>query len=163
MREQLARLGGLRRQFTGTFKRYGTKTGWQGRIEQTVLLVNIKKDGRGVTVADHLWFNNTKGFGALALEPGDVVRFTARVTTYEKGYKGFRDDENLPPVERDYRLSYPTKFKKVSGGLNLVTCTDKQLIDYTEELVKEDFDKGVASETAKQGSLDVPREDLDVK
>lgn len=119
MREQLARLGDLRAKFTGTFSRYGMKTGWNGNIKQTVLLQNVKNSG-GVVVTDHLWFNNTKGFGALDLKPGDVVRFTARVTPYEKGYRGNRDDEDLPPVERDYRLSYPTKFRKVTSE------TDKQ-------------------------------------
>jgi len=112
MREQLARLGDLRGRFTGTVSRYGTKTGWQGRIDETVLLVDVK-DSRGVTVADHLWFNLTKGFAELYLKPGDVVKFTARVTPYLKGYKGNREDEDLPPVERDYRLSYPTKFEKI--------------------------------------------------
>ena len=55
----------------------------------------------------------TQGFEELCLKPGDVVEFDARVTPYLKGYKGNREDEDLPPVERDYRLSYPTKFEKV--------------------------------------------------
>ena len=112
MREQLARLGDFRARFTGAFKRYGTKTGWQGRVEQTVLLVDIK-DTLGIAVADHLWFNLTKGFAEVELKPGDVVEFSARVTPYLKGYKGYREDEDLPLIERDYRLSYPTKFEKV--------------------------------------------------
>ena len=112
MREQLAYLGARRTRFTGTLKRYGMKTGWQGRVEETVLLVEVK-DHHGVVVADHLWFNLTKGFDELDLKPGDVVEFDARVMPYLKGYKGNREDEDLPPIERDYRLSYPTKFEKV--------------------------------------------------
>ncbi len=112
MREQLARLGDLRGRFTGTFVRYGTKPGWQGRIERTVLLKEVK-DSRGVVVTDHLWFNLTKGFEMQDLKAGDVVSFSARVTPYLKGYKGYRSDEDLPPIERDYRLSNPTKFEKI--------------------------------------------------
>lgn len=112
MREQLARLEDLRARFTGTLKRYGTKIGWQGRVEDTILLVDVK-DHHGVVVADHLWFNLTQGFEELELKPGDVVKFDARMRSYLKGYKGNREDEDLPPVERDYRLSNPTKFEKI--------------------------------------------------
>ena len=33
----------------------------------------------------------------------------ARVTTYEKGYKGYRDDVYDSPVKTDYKLERPTK------------------------------------------------------
>lgn len=31
---------------------------------------------------------------------------------YEKGYKGYKDDV-YKPVEKDFKLSYPTKIKKI--------------------------------------------------
>lgn len=55
----------------------------------------------------------TKGFSGADLSPGDVVEFCARVSAYEKGYKGHKDDVLNRPIERDYRLSRPTKIKKI--------------------------------------------------
>jgi hypothetical protein len=64
-------------------------------------------------VTDHLWFDLTKGFESADLLPGDVVEFCARVSIYEKGYKGYRNDVFDRPIEKDYRLSRPTKIKKI--------------------------------------------------
>ena len=63
-------------------------------------------------ITEHLWFNNTKAFQAVDLEAGDVVEFDARVTPYEKGYQGYRQFI-YKPITRDYKLSRPTKVKKV--------------------------------------------------
>jgi hypothetical protein len=66
-------------------------------------------------VADHLWFNYTKGFQALGiLVEGDVIEFYARVREYTKGYVNYR--EMIDEREIDYKLSYPTKFRKVVGS-----------------------------------------------
>lgn len=54
-----------------------------------------------------------KGFESADLLPGDVVEFCARVSIYEKGYKGYRNDVFDRPIEKDYRLSRPTKIKKI--------------------------------------------------
>ena len=67
----------------------------------------------GKIVTDHLWFDLTKGFETADLLPGDVVEFCARVSIYEKGYKGYRNDVFDRPIEKDYRLSRPTKIKKI--------------------------------------------------
>lgn len=69
--------------------------------------------GDGKIVTDHLWFDLTKGFESADLLPGDVVEFCARVSIYEKGYKGYRNDVFDRPIEKDYRLSRPTKIKKI--------------------------------------------------
>jgi len=88
--------------------RYGTKQGWQGAVDETILLKDIKA-AFGEPAADHLWFNLTKGFEALGkLQVGDVIRFDARVTRYQKGYFGRREDV-YKPAGIDYRLSWPTK------------------------------------------------------
>jgi hypothetical protein len=103
---------GTRTTFRGTFERLGTKNGYMGP-EKTVLLKDIENIG-GKIICDHLWFNLTKGFSRLGLRQGDVVEFDARVTKYEKGYKGRRWDV-YKPIETDYKLSHPTKVKKVIG------------------------------------------------
>lgn len=78
---------------------------------ETILLQDVLLNGKVVT--DHLWFDLTKGFKSADLSPGDVVEFCARVSVYEKGYKGYRNDVFDRPIEKDYRLSRPTKIKKI--------------------------------------------------
>ncbi len=114
MREVLAAREGQRGMFTGTFERFGKKSGWKGHSETTVLLKDIH-DAAGRPVCDHLWFNLTQAFEKLDLKPGDVVRFQARVRPYIKGYQGWREDEDLPPMERDYKLSHPNHVERVLG------------------------------------------------
>ncbi len=110
MRTELKRVEGERARFSGTFSRIGVKTSF-GHTKQTVLLTKIC-DASGRLVADHLWFNLTKGIQALGLRVGDVVEFEARVKSYEKGYRGRREDVYDSPVSTDYKLSYPTKLRK---------------------------------------------------
>jgi hypothetical protein len=112
MRKELKPLQDLRGQFTGTFVRIGTKNSY-GYLKQTLLLKDVM-DRTGKVVTDHLWFNLTKGFAGLGLTPGDVVQFDARVRLYEKGYRGYREDV-YKPIETDYKLSHPTRLKKVEG------------------------------------------------
>lgn len=108
MRKDLQKINGDRQTFTGTFSRFGQKSGYKGPLP-TLLLLNVKNQ-QGKTVTDHLWFNLTKGFAALELEEGDLVQFDARVKEYEKGYKGWDFEKQLEsPIEIDYKLSHPTK------------------------------------------------------
>ncbi len=110
MRNALQQRDGERATFLGTFERMGTKRGWAGD-EPTVLLKDIRTPD-GTPICDHLWFNRTKAFAALGLVPGDVIQFDARVKEYEKGYKGRREDVYVA-IEIDYKLSHPTKVRKV--------------------------------------------------
>lgn len=103
---------GRRERFSGRFKRFGTKPSYNGGVERTVLLVEIK-DSQGSFVTDHLWFNFTKGFQSLDLKEGDTVEFEARVSDYLKGYI---HDECVDERTVDYRLSYPTKIKKLEAN-----------------------------------------------
>ncbi len=112
MRNKLKKIGKEHRHiFTGEFSRFGLKNGYMGQ-QKTILLVNIK-DEEGNIVTDHLWFNDTKGFQKINLKQGDIVKFSARVSRYEKGYKGYRKDIYLP-ITYDYKLSYPTNIERVS-------------------------------------------------
>ena len=80
-------------------------------IEYTVLLTDIK-DMQGNTITDHLWFNLTKGFEKLNLQENEIIKFDARVKSYMKGHKGYRDDV-YKPIEKDYKLSHPTRIAKI--------------------------------------------------
>jgi len=114
MREKLKAMGNIRTTFTGVFVRMGLKSGYKGQV-QTVLLRDIK-NAEGVPMADHLWFNHTKGFEELApLYIGDNIRFDARVLPYIKGYCGRRDVPEKPP-EQDFKLSRPTKITITNTG-----------------------------------------------
>ena len=113
MREKLKNIEEVRGTFTGIFERYGKKNGWRGAIEETILLKEIK-DINGDYVTDHLWFNRTKNFDKIGpLEKGDIIQFNARSKAYVKGYKGFKKDIYNKPLELDYKLSNPTKIKKI--------------------------------------------------
>jgi sortase (surface protein transpeptidase) len=84
---------------------------------ETVLLKDIS-DLNGNLLTDHLWFNYTKGFKNLGeLNEGDVIQFDGRSKSYEKGYRGYRDDI-YKPIETDYRFSHPTHVMVISRNQN---------------------------------------------
>jgi hypothetical protein len=122
VRKELSKMENVRSSFVGTFKRYGTKTNYNGFPEKTILLVDIKS-AEGRAVSDHLWFNFTKQFEKLGeLKEGDIVSFDARVRTYIKGYVNFR--EEIDNRELDYRLSHPTKVEILKKGVDKVSESD---------------------------------------
>jgi hypothetical protein len=110
MRKALQQIDGVRTRFIGTFSRFGIKNGYKGPL-RTVLLIEIMNES-GKIITDHLWFNLTKGFERLDLREGDRIEFFARVKEYEKGYVGRRDDV-YKALEIDYKLSHPTKMRKL--------------------------------------------------
>lgn len=112
MRKNLESLGTEERHmFKATFGRYGTKRGYKGRIESTILLINVKDENDNL-LTDHLWFNLTSGFGSLDLKEGDEVTFYGRVKYYLKGYFGNKADVHVP-IEYDVKISHPTKVRKI--------------------------------------------------
>ena len=107
MRQGLKQIEDARKTFNDSFKRYGTKTNWHGFSEKTILLIDIK-DKNGKTVADHIWFSNTKGFQKIGeMKEGNKIQFDARVKDYVKGY--MREKEFIDEREIDYKLNNPTK------------------------------------------------------
>ncbi|CAF0808094.1 unnamed protein product [Didymodactylos carnosus] len=106
-RADLQIINEVRTTFTGTFEKYGTKRG-RGKKCCTVLMLNICELKTFKPMCDHLWFNRTKGFEQLQLTKGQQVQFNARVKTYRKG-----SIKRGIPIVYDYKLSYPTKFKKL--------------------------------------------------
>ena len=115
MRKKLGKIEEQRLRFRAIFDRYGTKSGYKGRVESTILLKDLCEISAGEHVTDHLWFNHTKGFRALGtLHLGDVVEFDARVKKYKKGYWGRDKELRLEhPPGYDWHLSYPTRIEHV--------------------------------------------------
>lgn len=121
MRKELRKQNNQRKRFSGRFERMGSKDSF-GYTKITVLLKDIR-DSSGVVVADHLWFNQTKGFVGLGLlEVGDKISFDARVRPYVKGYVNHR--EYIDEREWDYKLSHPTKFRIEQRTQKLVSEKD---------------------------------------
>ena len=102
-----------RHTFRGTFVREGTKPGYRGP-ERTLLLRDVIEVTSRKVVAEHLWFNFTKGFQVIEpLAEDDVIQFDARVSQYERGYQGHNWERAIEnPVETDYKLSRPTRISK---------------------------------------------------
>jgi exonuclease VII large subunit len=112
MRHELKKIDGERKRFFGTFKRYGEKTGYTGRKEITILLLEIK-DEEGKIFTNHLWFNNTKQFQKFELKEGDILSFYARVKPYRhRSYDRWQ--------ELDYKLSYPSKVEMINERKEVV-------------------------------------------
>jgi len=110
-RTMLAPLLGERLVFIGTFERYGTKSGWEGRVLQTMLLKNIHVAGLPQVLTDHVWFTVGKRLGATTFGAGDQIQFKATVEEYEKGY--VNDREFIDESEIDYKLSRPNNIVKI--------------------------------------------------
>ena len=112
MRKLLKQQEGRRGEFRGTVAQFGTKSAFRGPDLPTMLLKDVK-DETGQIVTDHLWMTVGKQLSRLNVQVGEEVVFVARVTRYEKGYKGSREDVFAAPPSTDYRLSYPTNVRRV--------------------------------------------------
>ncbi len=113
MRKELKSINKQRLNFSATVERFGFKSAFRGPDIKTILLKNVKTNGKVLT--DHLWL--TCGKWSEKLNIGDIISFDARVSTYTKGYKGYRDDIYDKPVETDYRLERPTKIRVTNTTL----------------------------------------------
>jgi hypothetical protein len=110
MRKELQKIEEERKRFRGTVLRYGKKSGFKGRTDETILLRDVVDVSTGHRITDHLWLNLTKQFADLQLQEGDCVEFDARVKAYVKGYVnrlGAIDNR-----KKDFHLSHPTRVKK---------------------------------------------------
>lgn len=106
-RKHLRQLNGERMRFEATISRFGHKSAFRGPPIPTILLTNVKNAATGEVLTDHVWVTHGKTWGNC--QEGQQVAFDARVTSYIKGYKGYRDDVFDAPLQKDYRLSNPTK------------------------------------------------------
>lgn len=111
MRQKLKEIDGERKTFTAIFVKMGSKKGYKGKTEMTLMLKNVK-DSDGNIITDHLWFNYTKGFEKLGeLYQGDLIQFDARVKEYNKGY--INKKASIDQSKKDYRLSHPNNISKI--------------------------------------------------
>ncbi|WP_143461374.1 hypothetical protein [Levilactobacillus enshiensis] len=94
----------------GMAERYGYKAGYRGE-KPTILLREVRLVIGNRLMADHLWFNLTKGFQGLGqLRRGDSIQFNGRVDRYVKGYQGSKNRMPHNTVV-DYQLSRPTQIE----------------------------------------------------
>jgi len=115
VRKELKNIEGARQRFVATFVRYGKKAVYKGHQRTTLLFENIR-DKNGKAYCDHIWFTTNKQFESMNLAEGDNISFDARVKPYIKGYRGQREDYDLPPVSKDYKLSHPNNIVKSEIG-----------------------------------------------
>ena len=99
--------------FTAIVERFSLKNGFRNLPLRTILLTNVRYEGK--LVADHVWLTCGRRIYSAVLIPGDLIQLDARIKEYEKGYKGRREDV-YKPISRDYCLSYPTKIKVLTRG-----------------------------------------------
>lgn len=112
MREKLQNISGKRIKVFAEVDRFGKKKAFKGRDLDTVCLTNLR-DVQNNPVCDHLWLVIGKQMERLDLDMGDKISFEARSKPYLKGYRGHREDVFVP-VEKDYKLSNPTNFVKLT-------------------------------------------------
>ena len=98
-----------RMHFKGIFSEFGQKSGWKGRMENTVLFIDISFADSDEILTDHIWLAYLKCFQKLDLKAGDIVSFFGRIDSYTKGYI----DKTI-----DYRIIRPTK-AKIIGFLDI--------------------------------------------
>ncbi len=111
---ELEKREGERDVYRGVFERFGSKQGFRG-TQETLLLRNIV-DADGNAVCDSLQFNLTMAFAVLNLQFGDTVEFRARsepIVKSEIRWKGM----DTPKISVDYRLTRPTKVRKVPASV----------------------------------------------
>ena len=111
-RKKLGTKYGQRLRFSATVIRFGKKTAFKGPDLDTILLGEVRIAGETPILAEHLWF--TCGKWSKTLKVGDDFSFDARVGSYEKGYRGYRDDV-WTESGTDFRLERPTKIKIHKG------------------------------------------------
>lgn len=105
MRRKLQRLLGRRVNVQATFIRFQTVRPDGSRSFQTMLLHTIR-DERRTFLTDHTWMQLHGHLPDVALQPGDIITFSAEVTTYVKGPKHAR--------QVDYCLARPQRITKVA-------------------------------------------------
>lgn len=107
MRQKLKELNGERMRFRAIVARFGERGGYKGPLK-TILLKQVETVSASEVITDHLWLTVGKTLGILAI--GDTVEFDARVSPYEKGYKGRREGI-FCETSIDYKLERPTKLR----------------------------------------------------
>lgn len=113
MRDELGKHDGSRMRFREKVERFGSRAGWKGYPEETILLTNVCFTDTNEIACDHLWFKY--GQWSWELEVGAMFEFDARVDSYVKGYQGRRAEElGMSLLTIDYHLERPSKVAVIS-------------------------------------------------
>lgn len=92
-RESLKKL--VNKTETGTYRALVSRTGKTDDGKPTLLLTAVKRKGGRLVLTDHVWVDYTRELVSLGtLVPGDLIEFTADVTTYshENKFGGTYDE-----------------------------------------------------------------------
>jgi hypothetical protein len=111
-------LMGTRCRFRAIFKRNGLRKNYNGYLEQTFCLGDIRLQATGERVLDHVWLKDLVCLRQLGpLAPDDQLEFDARVALVKKGYRGPKpwEQEKNPPRE-EISLLNPTRMTRLSGS-----------------------------------------------
>src|SRR5213592_2948954 len=99
----------------GIYARTGIRRS-RRRVYTTVLIRHVCDAKTGAPLAEQLWFNRGNSWRQVRLEPGDRVRFQARVIEYRRGYWGPDPiRRTYDPPRLDYCLTPPHGLTVVSG------------------------------------------------
>lgn len=110
MRKNLEDVNQQRMRFRATVGRTGSKIGYTGKAEPTIVFEDVSFAETGEPAASHVWFKC--GLWSGRLHEGQTVEFDARVMPYRKGYRGHRDNViDAPPPSIDFHLTRPTKVR----------------------------------------------------
>lgn len=112
MRKKLAEQAEQRKTFRAVLSRFGKKTNYKGFSEDTLLFTHVVDVDLKQVVSDHVWFTFSKAFEDLRLKAGDIIEFDARIKAYQKGY--VNKSLGYHKKTEDYKLSHPTKLKKLA-------------------------------------------------
>jgi hypothetical protein len=82
-------------------------------VNEMLLLKDIKDESDQI-VTKYQWFNMAKGFSKANLSPGDIVEFSGKVEKNTLGKKKLFDG-SYSSVKDDFKISFPSKVRKVAG------------------------------------------------
>ena len=82
---QLMNYIGERKKFVAKYVRTGKRRGFNGKLEDTLLLVKLIDVNTGVELKDHSWITCAPEIKKVHFSKGDWLCFEATVGTYIKG------------------------------------------------------------------------------
>lgn len=130
-RENLKRVNGKRMRFVATLERFGTKRGWSGSPEQTLLLRDVVFADDDQPACSHLWFK--AGVWSSSLKPRDRFEFCARVDNYDKGYHGGRAESlGVEIHQTDYHLERPSQVFRIAENVPILGSTEDMASDISQ-------------------------------
>ena len=109
-RSRLAAREGQRLRFRARVARFGIRRARKGRVDKTILMVDVSFADSGAFATEHMWFD--AGAWSKNMSEGDVLEFDGRIAKYQKGYWGGERINGLIDREPkiDWRIGSPGGF-----------------------------------------------------